>query len=160
MTLGLTQEPLGNWVVKDGEQRAETIVAVVVGAIGYLMVLRRQSFAGHTLALIGFPGAAGATWLGLNAAIGYFRFCVAGALIIAVLPGGRRPSAVLLAAGEAGPREKNPMETLLWFGHDSLGPDDCSRLQSSGFISITNGRKLNGKEAIFRLQHRHSHRRS
>jgi zinc/manganese transport system permease protein len=52
--------------------RAGTIVAVVAGTIGYLMVLRRQSFADHTLALIGFPGAAGATWLGLNTAVGYF----------------------------------------------------------------------------------------
>lgn len=75
--------------------RAGTIVAVVAGAIGYLMVLRRQSFAGHTLALIGFPGAAGATWLGLNAAVGYFGFCVAGALIISALPGSGRPSAGL-----------------------------------------------------------------
>ena len=41
--------------------RAGTIVAVVAGAIGYFMVLRRQSFAGHTLAVIGFPGAAAAT---------------------------------------------------------------------------------------------------
>ncbi|HEY2167010.1 MAG TPA: metal ABC transporter permease, partial [Jatrophihabitantaceae bacterium] len=40
--------------------RAGTIVAVVAGAVGYFMVLRRQAFAGHTLALIGFPGAAGA----------------------------------------------------------------------------------------------------
>lgn len=72
--------------------RAGTIVAVVAGAIGNLMVLRRQSFAGHTLALIGFPGAAGATWLGLNAAFGYFGFCVAGALIIASLPDGGRPN--------------------------------------------------------------------
>jgi hypothetical protein len=75
--------------------RAGTIVAVVAGAIGYLMVLRRQSFAGHTLALIGFPGAAGATWLGLNTAFGYFGFCVAGALIIAALPGGGRRNAGL-----------------------------------------------------------------
>lgn len=75
--------------------RAGTIVAVVAGAIGYLMVLRRQSFAGHTLALIGFPGAAGATWLGLNAAVGYFGFCVAGALIISALPGSGRPNAGL-----------------------------------------------------------------
>ena len=52
--------------------RAGTIVAVVAGAIGYFMVLRRQSFAGHTLAVVGFPGAAGATWLGVNAAFGYF----------------------------------------------------------------------------------------
>ncbi len=66
--------------------RAGTIVAVVAGAIGYFMVLRRQSFAGHTLAVIGFPGAAGATWLGLGAGFGYFGFCIAGALVIAALP--------------------------------------------------------------------------
>ena len=40
--------------------RAGTIVAVVAGAMGWFMVLRRQTFAGHTLALVGFPGAAGA----------------------------------------------------------------------------------------------------
>ncbi len=68
--------------------RAGTIVAVVAGAIGYFMVLRRQSFAGHTLAVIGFPGAAGATWLGVSVAMGYFGFCIAGALVIAALPGG------------------------------------------------------------------------
>ncbi|MEO6701843.1 MAG: metal ABC transporter permease [Jatrophihabitantaceae bacterium] len=67
--------------------RAGTIVAVVAGAVGYFMVLRRQSFAGHSLAVIGFPGAAGATWLGLNAGFGYFGLCIAGALIIATLPG-------------------------------------------------------------------------
>ena len=72
--------------------RAGTIVAVVAGAIGYLMVLRRQSFAGHTLSVIGFPGAAGATWLGLSAGWGYFGFCIGGALVIAALPGGGRAS--------------------------------------------------------------------
>jgi zinc/manganese transport system permease protein len=66
--------------------RAGTIVAVLAGAIGYFMVLRRQSFAGHTLAVIGFPGAAGATWLGLSTGAGYFGFCIAGALVIAALP--------------------------------------------------------------------------
>ena len=75
--------------------RAGTIVAVVAGAVGYLMVLRRQTFAGHTLALIGFPGAAGATWLGLNTAVGYFGFCVAGALIISALPRRGAPNAGL-----------------------------------------------------------------
>jgi zinc/manganese transport system permease protein len=65
---------------------AGTVVAVVAGAVGYFMVARRQSFAGHTLAMIGFPGASGATWLGINAGFGYFGFCVAGALAIALLP--------------------------------------------------------------------------
>ncbi|HET6210013.1 MAG TPA: metal ABC transporter permease, partial [Jatrophihabitans sp.] len=72
--------------------RAGTIVAVVAGAIGYFMVLRRQSFAGHSLAVVGFPGAAGATLLGISPALGYFGFCAAGALLIAALPGGGRSS--------------------------------------------------------------------
>jgi len=80
--------------------RAGTIVAVVAGAVGYFMVLRRQSFAGHTLAVIGFPGAAGATWLGISPAFGYFGFCIAGALVIAALPGGGRANAGLGGYGE------------------------------------------------------------
>ena len=61
---------------------AGTIVAVVCGAMGWFMVLRRQTFAGHTLALVGFPGAAGAVLFGVSAALGYFAFCVAAAVII------------------------------------------------------------------------------
>lgn len=82
--------------------RAGTIVAVVAGAIGYLMVLRRQSFAGHTLAVIGFPGAAGATWLGLASGFGYFGFCVAGALVIAAIPGAGRAGGGLGGLGGYG----------------------------------------------------------
>jgi zinc/manganese transport system permease protein len=67
--------------------RAGTIVAIVSAVIGYFMVLRRQTFAGHTLAVVGFPGAAGAFWLGINASFGYFGFCIAAAVIIAWLPG-------------------------------------------------------------------------
>jgi zinc/manganese transport system permease protein len=66
--------------------RAGTIVAVIAATIGWFMVLRRQSFAGHTLAVVGFPGAAAATWLGVATGYGYFGFCVAGALVIAALP--------------------------------------------------------------------------
>lgn len=73
--------------------RAGTIVAVAAGVTGWFMVLRRQAFAGHTLAVVGFPGAAGATWLGVSAAWGYFGFCSAAALLIAIVPqGGRRGS--------------------------------------------------------------------
>jgi len=52
--------------------RAGTLVAVVAGAIGWVMVLRRQSFAGHTLAVVGFPGAAAAIWLGVATGWGYY----------------------------------------------------------------------------------------
>src|SRR5260221_190979 len=52
--------------------RAGTIVAVAAGALGWFMVLRRQSFAGHTLAIVSFPGAAGAILAGLSPISGYF----------------------------------------------------------------------------------------
>lgn len=81
--------------------RAGTVVAVLCGAIGYLMVLRGQSFAGHTLAVIGFPGAAGATWLGLATGVGYYGFCIAGALVLALLPGPGRLTGGLGGDGES-----------------------------------------------------------
>src|SRR5262249_42692037 len=62
--------------------RAGTIVAVLAGVMGYFMVLRQQSFAGHTLSLIGFPGAAGAVLIGVAPGYGYFAFCLVGALAI------------------------------------------------------------------------------
>lgn len=70
--------------------RAGVIVAVVAGLMGWCMVQRRQSFAGHTLAVAAFPGAAGATLIGISAAYGYFAFCVAAAVIIAAATSGRR----------------------------------------------------------------------
>jgi len=66
--------------------RAGTIVAVLAGLVGWFMVLRRQSFAGHTLALVGFPGAAGAVLVGVSATYGFFVFPVAAALVIALVP--------------------------------------------------------------------------
>jgi zinc/manganese transport system permease protein len=67
--------------------RAGTVVAVLAAAIGWFVVLRRQAFAGHTLALVGFPGAAAAVLLGLSATAGFFAVCVGAALVIAFLPG-------------------------------------------------------------------------
>jgi zinc/manganese transport system permease protein len=66
--------------------RAGTAVAVVAAVVGWFMVLREETFAGHTLSVVGFPGAAGAVWLGLSASLGFFTFCVAAALLIAAIP--------------------------------------------------------------------------
>ncbi|GIH14628.1 metal ABC transporter permease [Rugosimonospora africana] len=66
--------------------RAGTIVAVLGGLVGWFMVVRKQSFAGHTLAVVGFPGAAAAVWLGFGAGFGYLGFCLVAALVIAALP--------------------------------------------------------------------------
>ena len=63
--------------------RAGTIVAIVAAGIGWFVVLRRETFAGHTLAVVGFPGGAGAIWLGVSAIWGYFAFCIAAAVVVA-----------------------------------------------------------------------------
>jgi len=70
--------------------RAGTLLAVLAGLVGYLMVTRRQAFAGHPLSAVGFPGAAGATWFGVSAAYGYFTSCLAAALVIALVPSSAR----------------------------------------------------------------------
>jgi zinc/manganese transport system permease protein len=70
--------------------RAGTLVAVVAAVVGWFMVLRRDTFAGHTLAVVGFPGAAGAIWIGLSAVAGYFGFCIAAALVIGGIQPARR----------------------------------------------------------------------
>ena len=66
--------------------RAGTIVAILAGAVGWFMVLRRQSFAGHTLALVSFPGASGAILLGVSAIFGYFAAAIAAAIVISFVP--------------------------------------------------------------------------
>ena len=69
---------------------AGTIVAVLAGVTGWFMVLRRQTFAGHTLSLVAFPGAAAASLAGLPVAVGYFAFCALAALALAGVGGQRR----------------------------------------------------------------------
>jgi zinc/manganese transport system permease protein len=69
--------------------RAGSIVAALAAVTGWFMVLRGQSFAGHTLAVVGFPGASGAVLLGFGAGYGYFTFCMAAAIVIAALPATR-----------------------------------------------------------------------
>ncbi|RLU81788.1 ABC transporter [Streptomyces griseocarneus] len=67
--------------------RAGAIVAVVSAAVGWFVVLRRQTFAAHTVSVVAFPGAAGAVLLGVGALWGYFTACLAAALVIAALRG-------------------------------------------------------------------------
>ena len=75
---------------------AGTLVAIVAGPVGYLMVVRGQSFLGHAVSQIGFAGAAGAALLGVTPIAGLLVFgTVAGAGIEAL--GERdRPNAIEL----------------------------------------------------------------
>jgi zinc/manganese transport system permease protein len=61
---------------------AGTIVAVLAGVVGWYVVLRRQTFASHTLSVMAFPGATGAALAGLPTALGYYVACTAAALAI------------------------------------------------------------------------------
>ncbi|MEU1625346.1 metal ABC transporter permease [Streptomyces sp. NPDC020096] len=67
--------------------RAGAVIAVLAAAVGWFVVLRRQTFAAHTLSVVGFPGASGAVLAGVAAGYGYFAFCVGAAVVIALLPG-------------------------------------------------------------------------
>jgi zinc/manganese transport system permease protein len=71
---------------------AGSIVAVMAGLVGWLMVLRREAFAGHTLSMMAFPGASGAFLIGVPAAWGYFALCGGGALAIGRFSGAGRNS--------------------------------------------------------------------
>jgi zinc/manganese transport system permease protein len=59
---------------------AGTIVAVLAAVVGWYMVLRRQTFAGHTLSVMAFPGATGAALAGLPISLGYYLACTIAAL--------------------------------------------------------------------------------
>jgi zinc/manganese transport system permease protein len=64
---------------------ATTLVAIVSGAIGYFLVLRGETFAGHALAHVGFPGATGAALVGLSPFLGLTLFSLAAGLGISLI---------------------------------------------------------------------------
>ena len=62
-----------------------TVVSIVAGAVGYFLVLRGETFAGHALSHIGFPGATGAVLIGLPPFLGLILFTVLGGIGIGLL---------------------------------------------------------------------------
>ena len=56
---------------------AAAIVAIVSGCVGYFLVLRGQTFAGHALAHVGFTGATGAVLIGVPPLWGLVAMTVA-----------------------------------------------------------------------------------
>jgi zinc/manganese transport system permease protein len=59
---------------------ASTIVALLSGVVGYFLVLRGQTFAGHALAHVGFTGATGAVLVGISPLWGLVALTVAGGI--------------------------------------------------------------------------------
>jgi len=64
---------------------AGTLVAITAGIMGYFMVLRGQSFAGHSLANVGFAGATGSLLFGISPVVGLFIAGLCAALGIHLL---------------------------------------------------------------------------
>src|SRR4249919_2479058 len=64
---------------------AAGIVAVVSGFVGYFLVMRGQTFAGHALSHIGFAGATGAGLIGLAPLWGLLAFTLAAGIIMGAL---------------------------------------------------------------------------
>ncbi len=56
---------------------AATIVSIVAGLVGYFLVLRGETFAGHALAHVGFTGATGAVLVGIAPLWGMVAMTVA-----------------------------------------------------------------------------------
>jgi zinc/manganese transport system permease protein len=64
---------------------AGSIVAIAAAILGYFLVLRGLTFAGHALSSIGFAGAAGAVLIGVPPVYGLLAFTVAASLAISAL---------------------------------------------------------------------------
>lgn len=77
---------------------AGAIVAMLAAVVGWYVVLRRQTFASHTLSVMAFPGATGAALAGLPTAVGYYVVCAAAALAI----GAFAPATGLSSGGRRG----------------------------------------------------------
>jgi len=64
---------------------ASGIVAILAGIVGFFLVLRGQTFAGHALSHVGFTGATGAVLLGLPPLAGLVGFTVLAGLGMGLL---------------------------------------------------------------------------
>ncbi len=76
---------------------ASGIVALLSGLVGYFLVLRNQTFAGHALSHVGFTGATGAILIGLSPLWGLVGFTLLAGLAMGAL--GEKLSARDVAIG-------------------------------------------------------------
>jgi zinc/manganese transport system permease protein len=64
---------------------ASGVVAILAGFVGFFLVLRGQTFAGHALSHVGFTGATGAVLLGLSPLFGLIAFTVIAGFVMGLL---------------------------------------------------------------------------
>ena len=61
------------------------LVAILAGAVGFFLVLRNLTFAGHALSHVGFAGAAGSVLVGMSPLWGLLCFTLAAAIAMGLL---------------------------------------------------------------------------
>ncbi len=76
---------------------ASGVVALLSGLVGYFLVLRNQTFAGHALSHVGFTGATGAILIGVSPLWGLVGFTLAAGVVMGAL--GEKLSARDVAIG-------------------------------------------------------------
>lgn len=64
---------------------AASIAALVAGIVGFFLVLRGQTFAGHALSHVGFAGATGAGLIGISPLWGLVGFTLVAGVVMGVL---------------------------------------------------------------------------
>lgn len=64
---------------------AGTCIAIVAAVVGYFLIARGLTFAGHALPNIGFAGAAGAVLIGVSPIYGLFVFTIGAGIFIGLL---------------------------------------------------------------------------
>ncbi len=119
---------------------AGTIVAVLAAVVGWYMVLRRQSFAGHTLSVMAFPGASGAALAGIPSALGYYLACGAAALAMSRTRGGRQGGTETALIGTVQTVGLAAGYLFLSLNHAVLG--DAENLLFGTFLGVTAGQVL------------------
>jgi zinc/manganese transport system permease protein len=135
---------------------ASMAVALVAGPVGYVLVLRQQSFAGHALSHVGFTGATGAVLLGLPPLWGLVAVTLLAGLAMGLLGervAGRDVAIGLVLAGALGLgllflhffTAYAAQATALLFGN-VFGVDRATLLTLAGLGAIT----LAGLAAIAR----------
>ena len=64
---------------------ASTFVAIIAAIVGYFLLIRGLTFAGHALSHVGFAGAAGAVLLGVDPVFGLLTFTIIAGIGIGML---------------------------------------------------------------------------
>lgn len=64
---------------------AGSIVAIIAALMGYILIVRGMTFAGHALPTIGFAGAACAVYQGLDPLLGMFAFTIGASVGLGLL---------------------------------------------------------------------------